>query len=429
MNGDLSDPPPEVITGAMRRAGSTGYEDWWGKVTDSGYCASPIRLASENLLRSTEVFARCKNRRASVCPSCSQLYAGDTWQLVHAGIIGAGSTTPSPALAMVFATLTAPSFGPVHTAALRASTQSGQQCQPARSSALCRHGRHRGCAERHRHGAAVLGEPLCLDCYDYSGHVLFAWHAPELWHRFRIKLRRLIARSCQVNRDAPGVKLAYVKVVEMQRRGIPHFHAIIRLDHQSAGPEIGPVKLAALVRQAGIQTALEVTTQDRHMTLRYGEQIDVRPLDETSSGAVAAYLAKYVTKSVGDFGLTARRLHEGVIDELGVSDHIRRILHTIAHLAREPQYQKLGAWLHTLGYRGHVASKTPGYSTTMGELRARRDAWRRERGRPREAAESEPVEWRYLGCGHANDGERFLAVSAAERAREMRRIAREELAG
>ena len=425
MNGPLSDPPPEIIVEALRTAGSAGYEDWWGKVTDSGYCAAPIRLASSNHHQPTEIFARCKNRRASVCPSCSQLYAGDTWQLVHAGINGGDNAPVTQPQAMVFATLTAPSFGSVHTAVSGA----GRQCGSARPSELCSHGRPKGCAERHRHSAAILGEPLCPDCYDYSGHVLFSWHAPELWHRFRIQLRRLVARSCQMNRDALGTKLAYVKVVEMQRRGIPHFHAIIRLDHKDAGLEIDPVTLAALVRQAGIQTALAVTTQDRHITLRYGDQFDVRPLDEVSSRAVAAYLAKYVTKSVGDFGLTARRLHEGVIDELGLSDHIRRILHTIAELAREPQHQKIGAWLHTLGYRGHVTSKTPGYSTTMGELRARRDAWRREQGRPREAAESEPVEWRYLGCGHANDGERFLAISAAERAREMRRIAREELAG
>ena len=133
----------------------------------------------------------------------------------------------------------------------------------------------------------------------------------------------------------------------------------------------------------------------------------------------------------GIFGLTARRLHECVVGELAVSEHVRRILHTIAKLARESGYRELGTWLHTLGYRGHITTKTRHYSTTMGELRARRDAWQRSRNHPAEEAIPHPealAEWRYLGCGHANEGERFLAVSAAERTRAMRRIAREELA-
>jgi hypothetical protein len=35
--------------------------------------------------------------------------------------------------------------------------------------------------------------------------------------------------------------------------------------------------------------------------------------------------------------------------------------------------------------------------------------------------------WAYVGAGYENEGERWLALSAAARAREHRRIAREEL--
>jgi hypothetical protein len=35
--------------------------------------------------------------------------------------------------------------------------------------------------------------------------------------------------------------------------------------------------------------------------------------------------------------------------------------------------------------------------------------------------------WSYVGSGYATEGERWLALSAAARAREQRRIAREEL--
>lgn len=30
----------------------------------------------------------------------------------------------------------------------------------------------------------------CPDCYDYTAHIAFNWHAPELWRRFTITLRR-----------------------------------------------------------------------------------------------------------------------------------------------------------------------------------------------------------------------------------------------
>ena len=46
-----------------------------------------------------------------------------------------------------------------------------------------------------------------------------------------------------------------------------------------------------------------------------------------------------------------------------------------------------------------------------------------------EEASPEPqwTEWRYNGCGHTTEGERYLAVSAAVRDRELRQTAREAL--
>jgi hypothetical protein len=43
------------------------------------------------------------------------------------------------------------------------------------------------------------------------------------------------------------------------------------------------------------------------------------------------------------------------------------------------------------------------------------------------ATETAKVEWSYLGRGYQSTGEAWLAASAAARARETRRIAREEL--
>ncbi|WP_433541877.1 replication initiator [Streptosporangium sandarakinum] len=48
---------------------------------------------------------------------------------------------------------------------------------------------------RHAPDDERLGEPLCPDCYDYAGSVLFNALSPELWRRFTLALRRNIAKA------------------------------------------------------------------------------------------------------------------------------------------------------------------------------------------------------------------------------------------
>lgn len=50
----------------------------------------------------------------------------------------------------------------------------------------------------------MVGQPLCRDCYDYLGHVLFTWHLPELWRRFTIALRRAVATHLKTVGVKPG---------------------------------------------------------------------------------------------------------------------------------------------------------------------------------------------------------------------------------
>ena len=73
----------------------------------------------------------CGNRRAHVCPSCSEVYRGDAWQLVAAGLRGGKGVPESVAgHPLVFATFTAPSFGPVHT--IREAGGKRLPCRPER---------------------------------------------------------------------------------------------------------------------------------------------------------------------------------------------------------------------------------------------------------------------------------------------------------
>jgi uncharacterized Zn-finger protein len=97
-----------------------------------GGCARPIRMIGHRTRLDTatgqildhldtrnlpagELLVRCGNRRATRCPACSTLYRYDTYQLIAAGLRG-GKTVPTTVAThpRVFATLTAPGFGPVH---------------------------------------------------------------------------------------------------------------------------------------------------------------------------------------------------------------------------------------------------------------------------------------------------------------------------
>jgi hypothetical protein len=92
-----------------------------------------------------------------------------------------------------------------------------------------------------------------------------------------------------------------------------------------------------------------------------------------------------------------------------------------------------------LGFGGHFSSKSRRYSTTLGALRRARVAYavRRRRGgtlpldtwgRPEDDQTTVVIAtWRYLGSGYRTSGEAWLAALAAARAREDRRIAKEEL--
>jgi hypothetical protein len=118
------------------------------------------------------------------------------WQLLYAGAAGGRKGVPASVRAhpLVFMTLTAPGFGPVHGTRTTRGGGAGR-CRPPRGKpGLCPHGRPSWCNTIHSGEDRRLGEPLCGECYDYPGHVAFNWHAPELWRRFTISLRRVLAK-------------------------------------------------------------------------------------------------------------------------------------------------------------------------------------------------------------------------------------------
>ena len=184
--------------------------------------------------------------------------------------------------------------------------------------------------------------------------------------------------------------------------------------------------------------------------LRFGTQTDTQPLQPTSGArpaevtpgrsgrSVAAYLAKYVTKSVADFGVGIRRMSPLAVAELDVTAHVRAILTTIMDIAAHHSYDGMDRWLHTLGYRGHITTKSRLFSTTMGALRAYRATWTRQHHTQQAAttmdaehhratATIDPIEWEFDRVGLSSLGERALILSAAQRMIEHRHTARDNL--
>ena len=227
----------------------------------------------------------CGNRREAVCPACSAVYKRDARQLVRAGLAG-GKGIPETITAhpCVFATLTEPSFGPVHSRRMRGKTV--LPCRPHRDAKTrrCPHGREISCPTRHVEADPRLGQPMCGDCYDYDAAVLFNAYAGDLWRRFTTCLPRHLARLAGVTGKGlrAQLRIRYVKVAEYQSRGVVHFHAVIRLDAPGEDYQPPPDRYTADLLCDAIDQAAAVRVPadlgaSRPVPLRFGAQTDTRP--------------------------------------------------------------------------------------------------------------------------------------------------------
>jgi hypothetical protein len=470
---------PGVVAEVIARAGP-GYDRWMEQVAQTGYCVHPVRLRGQvehadaatgevRPVYSTDrepdatLLKACGNRRASVCPSCSATYQADQFHLLAAGLRGGkglpDSVSGHPRL---FVTFTAPSFGQVHTR--KAQGLLVYPCHPYRQGVTCPHGRRAGCWQRHDADDPRLGEPLCARCYQAGAQVLWNALAGRLWSRTTIYLSRTLAQLAGTTEAELRrlIRISFAKVAEYQRRGAVHFHAIIRLDAATgcgcpacvAPPPAGFTAelLEEAVRHAAATVAVPcpMADEDQGVTLvaRWGEQLDVRHITEVgdekelSAEQVAGYVAKYATKSTEALGVTLdHRVSEEELERLDVSAHVAELVRACWELGTRPSLVglRLRKWAHMLGFGGHFSTKSRRYSTTLGALRRARvgyairrrrgatlplDAW----GRPEDdQAVIVVASWSYLGRGYQSTGEAWLAASAAARARETRRIAREEL--
>jgi hypothetical protein len=494
-------PGPEQITFPASDLRHDAYDAWLSHVWTAAACSRPVLLRghicyadmatgeitgtiSTDDLPDQAIYKPCGNRRVSTCPGCAETYRRDAFQLIRAGLVGGKGVPESVAgHPLVFATFTAPSFGPVHARPVRRHTCSGKKnctckaepCHPRRDAGKCPHGRSLACYRRHSPSDPHLGEPLCMDCYDYPAHVVWNAAAGELWRRTKQDIERHLIQLATRRGipwpadELPPIRVSHGKAAEYQARGAVHFHALFRLDGTNRDdPDaiITPPSgiTAADLEDAIVQAAATVSFWTRPhpdspdgegWLIAWGDQLDVRTVadrgpDTITGPAVAGYLAKYSTKSTEESGHVSARIT--TVDALRLyadplGTHTERLVHmcwVIGHadgwMCGKVTYRSLRRWAHMLGFGGHFLTKGRRYSVTFAALRQARVTYRRhqEPGPDYVTPECQDeignettvilASLSYAGTGWQTFGDALLANTAADLARRRRQIAREEIA-
>jgi len=397
-------PHGDTFTGQLlARAGQLDYLRWLEHVSSAGGCSRPVRLTGAiydvhkrgdsaevtgwidtRAFPDEAIYKACGNRRATICPSCARIYQQDAYQLLRAGLVGGkgipDTVSKHPA---VFATFTAPSFGPVHTRVVDKHTCSSRKrcdcrarpCHARRGNPTCEHGNPLACYARHEPGDARVGRPICLDCYQHEHQVVWNAFAGELWRRTKQAIDRHLAglaRQRGIPRIVVGyhpktgkpktvapVRVSCGKAAEFQTRAVVHFHALLRLDGVDAAdpdaiippPDVFTTyDLEEAVQAAVAQVSFTTPTHPDRPTgwlIEWGSQdqdtphADVRHISlsgngEVTDGMVAGYLAKYATKSTEVTGHRSTRITEQDLDLYADAsgDHIDRLIEACWRLGR-----------------------------------------------------------------------------------------------
>ena len=285
-----------------------------------------------------------------------------------------------------------------------------------------------------------------------------------------------LTRSLRPLERAHGVKLrvSYGKVAEYQRRGVVHFHALIRLDAvDPADPDailappdgITAADLVELVADATATTGVPHPGLRRHHPLlahRAGARSSTSARsgsagDQITAEAVAAYLAKYATKATEPTGLpiTARMTAEAAEHYSDPDTHLGRLdrlrlptRHPTPRLEHRPAEGTTGTTPGDGSAAGPTCSASAAtspprarrYSTTHKTLRADRRTWRTHPAarlaptpprRPTTRVDDDETtlivcDLTLAGIGWNTTADAQLAADAAARAREHRAVPREE---
>ncbi len=256
--------------------------------------------------------------------------------------------------------------------------------------------------------------------------------------RFR-SLGALLGMSAR--QAAQRLRLSYVKVVEFQKRGSVHLHALVRADTRDDELGEAPGGIDADMVAAAFHVAARKVTallpgSDNERRMAWGQQVDAAVVTDAQNGRrrAAAYLAKYATKGPDDHGVLDHRLRSGIPQDARLADHLRSLVTTAWRLGERQELVdvRLQLWAHTCGFRGHFLTKSRRYSTTFGALRDERHRWRLANQSADHRGASDPAEfreWTYEGSGYRTAGDVCLARNLEEMRRAGRMLAREDETG
>jgi hypothetical protein len=234
-------------------------------------------------------------------------------------------------------------------------------------------------------------------------------------------------------------RASHARVIEYQRRGLIHFHVVLRLDGPD-GPSQAPRWATAELLDHAVRRAAGATAVpdpgDCARSLTWGRQLDVQPVyvasepDGMADRHVARYVAKYATMGAEDTGTVDRPIRSpSSVATLRIPEHARRMIWACFALANLPAYADLPLtrWAHMLGFPGHFSTKSRAYSTTLTALRQARADHRAAEARtrlalPAPAPDLQTVtiaEWQYTGNG-LQSGEAFWSENARHRIQTVR---------
>lgn len=210
-------------------------------------------------------------------------------------------------------------------------------------------------------------------------------------------------------------RIRFVKVAEFQRRGVVHFHVLIRADgpdgvDTSPPEDVTTTLLELVVRQAARAVKIVRPGGETSPEVRWGRQLDVVAIDSQTAPRAAGYVAKYATKATekvagGVLIPRVRSLEDA--EALDISRHAKRLVKTAWQSGHATGCTGARRWAHQFGFGGHTLTKSREFSVTFGALRAARCAWR--------AAErpDDPVavgRLAFAGRGYSPAAETLLAV-------------------
>lgn len=299
---------------------------------NTGICLHPVRL-SDGTRR------RCWSRNPKVCPGCARIYKQQQFLIMSNGFQTEADFEKGNEIFaegnFFFLTFTAPSFGKVHT-----GNKEG--------TLVC------SCGKLHEPKDTILGAAIDPKFYDYKGQVLWNHASGNLWRTTQHEIMTKI----------PGAELAVVR--EWQKRGVIHFHAIIRV----------PEKFDSLKARAILEKSNSVISKG----FSWGGQIKVDPINLTTKDQTISYATKvvaYSTKTVGNEDVQkvpGRAKHISLLDEAA-----KEIVCKAKGCAGDGTCK--GKAHKRFGYSGYMFSQTDGWSLdglNRRVLNERAKAWAEE---------------------------------------------------